>query len=307
MELQVQNLVKVYGTQRAVDGISFTARPGEVLGFLGPNGAGKSTTMKIITCFLPATEGNVQVGAFNVREHSLEVRRQIGYLPEHNPLYLDMYVQEFLRFVGRLQGLGGKELRQRVVEVIEQTGLGPEQHKKLGMLSKGYRQRAGIAQALLHNPGVLILDEPTSGLDPNQVVEIRKLIQQLGREKTVIFSSHILSEVEAIAQRVVIIHKGRILKDSPIQELRSQHAGQTTLMVEFEKPDFRFERLFQSVPGLSLQPESQTRFVLIAPAEVELRKLINEESIRQENYILTMNMAQSNLEDIFRQLTSQAQ
>jgi ABC-2 type transport system ATP-binding protein len=222
MSIRLEDLTKAYGEQLAVDHIGFEARQGEILGFLGPNGAGKSTTMKLITGFIPPTEGTAYVDNLDVLEAPLAVRRRIGYLPEHNPLYLDMYVHEFLRFTGRIFGYRGKQLTQRVAAMIAQTGLGPEQHKKIGMLSKGYRQRVGLAQALIHDPGTLILDEPTSGLDPNQVVEIRNLIQSMGREKTILFSSHILSEVEAVADRVIIIHKGGIVQDSPIAELRQQ-------------------------------------------------------------------------------------
>lgn len=220
MSIQIDNLTKVYGTQRAVDNISFSVPGGEVVGFLGPNGAGKSTTMKIMTGFMPPTSGQVWLDDHNIQDHSLTIRRRIGYLPENNPLYLEMYVHEFLRFTGRLYGLGRRTLDERVPTVIHQTGLEPEQHKRLGMLSKGYRQRAGLAQALIHDPQVLILDEPTSGLDPNQVLEIRELIRELGRTKTILFSSHILSEVEAIASRIILIHQGSIRLNTPMEELR---------------------------------------------------------------------------------------
>jgi ABC-2 type transport system ATP-binding protein len=233
MSIRVANLVKAYGEQLAVNDVSFDVPSGQIVGFLGPNGAGKSTTMKIITGFLPATSGTVMLEDLDVRRHSLDVRRRIGYLPEHNPLYMEMYVQEFLRFVGRLYGLRTASLKERVSAVIDQTGLGPEAHKKIGMLSKGYRQRVGLAQALVHDPEVLILDEPTSGLDPNQVVEIRSLIQSLGETKTVLFSSHVLSEVEAIADRIVIIHQG---------QLRTN-----TLMDDLQKTDQRLEDVFRQL------------------------------------------------------------
>ncbi|MFO0485362.1 MAG: ATP-binding cassette domain-containing protein, partial [Sphingobacteriia bacterium] len=201
MALIVDTLRKTYGSQQALDGVSFRMEKGEIVGFLGPNGAGKSTTMKIITGFIQPTAGTAQLDGLEAG--SLEMRRRIGYLPEHNPLYLDMYVHEFLRFTGRLYGLRGAQLGQRIAELIAQTGLQHEQHKKIGALSRGYRQRVGIAQALIHDPELLILDEPTSGLDPNQVIEIRNLIKEVGRTKTVLFSSHILPEVEAVAQRVI--------------------------------------------------------------------------------------------------------
>ena len=210
MTIEVQGLSKRYGEQWAVNNLSFSAGKGEVVGFLGPNGAGKSTTMKIITCFLPPTSGTVSVCGFSVQEQSMEVRRRVGYLPEHNPLYLDMYVREYLQFMGGLSGLKGSALRGRVDAMIDTTGLEREQHKFIGQLSKGYRQRVGLAQALIHDPEVLILDEPTSGLDPNQVVEIRELIHSLGKEKTVMLSTHIMQEVEAICNRVIIINKGQL-------------------------------------------------------------------------------------------------
>ncbi|MBA4851780.1 gliding motility-associated ABC transporter ATP-binding subunit GldA [Emticicia sp. BO119] len=220
MSIKVQNLSKVYGTQRAVDNISFQVNKGEIIGFLGPNGAGKSTTMKILTGYIPATEGTAEVNGFDVRNSPMQVKTSIGYLPEHNPLYLDMYVKEFLDFAGSLYGLKGRTLQIKIDETIERVGLGLEKHKKIGQLSKGYRQRVGLAQALIHNPDVLILDEPTTGLDPNQLVEIRDLIKNVGRDKTIIFSTHIMQEVEAICDRVVIINRGKIVADSTLSELK---------------------------------------------------------------------------------------
>ncbi|MFB0909245.1 MAG: ATP-binding cassette domain-containing protein, partial [Spirosomataceae bacterium] len=208
MSITVQNLTKIYGTQRAIDSLNFTIKKGEIVGFLGPNGAGKSTTMKIITGFLSATEGSAEVEGLSVTEQPIEVKKRIGYLPEHNPLYVDMYVREFLNFMGSLYGIESKQLKNRVAEIIELVGLSVEQHKKIGQLSKGYRQRVGLAHALIHNPEVLILDEPTTGLDPNQLVEIRNLIKSIGKEKTVILSTHIMQEVEALCERVIIINKG---------------------------------------------------------------------------------------------------
>ena len=218
--LKVQNLTKIYDSQKAVNDISFEAKAGEIVGFLGPNGAGKSTTMKIATCYLTATSGNVEVCNYNVQKNPLEVRQNIGYLPEHNPLYLDMYVKEFLEFIGGIYGLKGQSLQKRISDVIELFGLTLEYKKKIGQLSKGYRQRVGLAQALIHDPKVLILDEPTTGLDPNQLAEIRQVIKNIGKEKTVIFSTHILQEVEAICDRVVIINHGIIVKDCPIIEMK---------------------------------------------------------------------------------------
>jgi ABC-2 type transport system ATP-binding protein len=222
MSILVESLTKVYGPQKAVDNISFSAKPG-VLGFLGPNGAGKSTTMKILTCFIPQTMGKASVCGFDVEKQPLEVKRSIGYLPESNPLYLHMYVKESLEFIAGIHQI--KSPQKRIAEVIDQTGLGPEQHKKIGQLSKGYRQRVGLAQAILHNPEVLILDEPTSGLDPNQLIGIRKLIVDLGKTKTVILSTHIMQEVEAVCNQVIIINKGKIVADDTLESIRSKNDG----------------------------------------------------------------------------------
>ncbi len=219
MSLQVQQLTKIYGAQRALDDISFSVRKGEIVGFLGPNGAGKSTTMKIATTYLPPTSGSVWVEGINVEHQPIEVKKMIGYLPEHNPLYLDMYVHEYLQFVGSVYGLRGTALRIRVRELVEMCGLVREQNKRIEALSKGYRQRVGLAQALIHNPQVLILDEPTSGLDPNQILEIRKLIKAISDNKTVIFSTHIMQEVQALCDRVIIINKGKIVADDSIENL----------------------------------------------------------------------------------------
>jgi ABC-2 type transport system ATP-binding protein len=223
MSIQIQNLTKTYGQQKAVDGIGFEVKAGEIVGFLGPNGAGKSTTMKIVTGYLSASSGSVSVNGFDVKTQSMDVRRHIGYLPEHNPLYLEMYVKEFLQFVGNLYHIKGTTLKNRVAEMIELCGLGLEQHKKIGQLSKGYRQRVGLAQALIHNPSVLILDEPTTGLDPNQIIEIRNVIKNVGRDKTVLFSSHIMQEIEAICDRVVVINHGKIVSDSTLASLKQQN------------------------------------------------------------------------------------
>ena len=224
MSIRVEALSKVYGKQKAVDGISFSAKPG-VLGFLGPNGAGKSTTMKILTCFIPQTSGSASVCGFDVEKDSLEVRRHIGYLPESNALYLDMYVKESLGFIAGIHQMASPQ--KRIAEIIEQTGLGPEQHKKIGQLSKGYRQRVGLAQAILHDPEVLILDEPTSGLDPNQLIGIRQLIIDLGKTKTIILSTHSMQEVEAVCSQVIIINKGKIVADDSLQGLRDKNKKQS--------------------------------------------------------------------------------
>lgn len=225
MSVEVESLSKVYGRQKAVDGISFSAGPGSVLGFLGPNGAGKSTTMKILTCFIPQTSGSARVCGFDINTHSMDVRRLIGYLPEHNPLYLDLYVKESLSFIADVHRIASPQ--HRIAEVIELTGLGDEQHKKISQLSKGYRQRVGLAQAILHDPEVLILDEPTSGLDPNQIIGIRNLIKELGKTKTVILSTHIMQEVEALCEKVVIINKGKLVEDDLLHSLKLKHGVDT--------------------------------------------------------------------------------
>jgi ABC-2 type transport system ATP-binding protein len=225
MSIEVKDLCKIYGSQKAIDGITFKALPGSVLGFLGPNGAGKSTTMKILTCFIPQTSGTARVCGFDVAADSMEVRRNIGYLPEHNPLYLDMYVRESLAFIGAIHQINQTE--KRIDEVIELCGLGNEQNKKLGALSKGYRQRAGLAQAIFADPKVLILDEPTSGLDPNQVITIRTLIKDLAKTKTVILSTHIMQEVEAICEQVIIINQGKIVADDNLGDLRKNHGNKS--------------------------------------------------------------------------------
>jgi len=221
MSIKATNITKIYGKQKALDSVSIEINAGEVVGLLGPNGAGKSTMMKIISCFLPPTSGEVTVDGFDIFDQELEVKKRVGYLPEHNPLYLDMYVREYLFFLAGIHKLG-RTKRSRVDEIIGITGLGLEQNKKIGALSKGFRQRVGLAQALLHDPSVLILDEPTSGLDPNQLLEIRSLIQEIGKEKTVLFSTHIMQEVEAICDRAVIIHLGKIVADDSIAVLKKE-------------------------------------------------------------------------------------
>ncbi|SFG91184.1 ATP-binding cassette domain-containing protein [Pedobacter insulae] len=225
MSIKVKELAKHYGRQKAVDSISFEAREGKILGFLGPNGAGKSTTMRMITGYLAPTSGNAEINGRPINPKATEVKRDIGYLPENTPLYADMYVREFLSFVGETYKL--KNLKSRVAEVIKQVGLEPEQHKKIGMLSKGYKQRVGIAQAIIHNPKVLILDEPTSGLDPNQLADIRLLIKELGKEKTIIISTHIMQEVDAICDDIIIINKGKIVADESLLSLKKKYAPQS--------------------------------------------------------------------------------
>lgn len=225
MSVEVHQLSKTYKQLKAVDQISFTAESGKILGFLGPNGAGKSTTMKILSCFIPPSTGSARICGFDILDHPMEVRSHIGYLPEHNPLYLDLYVQESLHFIASIHQIANRE--QRIADVIEQVGLGSEQRKKIADLSKGYRQRVGLAQAILHNPQVLILDEPTSGLDPNQIIGIRSLIKELGKTKTIILSTHIMQEVEAVCDQIIIINKGQIVENQTIQSLKQTYKGKT--------------------------------------------------------------------------------
>ena len=236
MSIEVRNLTKIYGQQKAVNAISFSAKKGEILGFLGPNGAGKSTTMKIATGYLGATSGTVLIDGIDVNQDPLLAKRIIGYLPEHNPLYLDMYIHEFLAFSAKVNKMKAGGIKESIHRVINMCGLTLEQNKKIGQLSKGYRQRVGLAQALLHDPEVLILDEPTTGLDPNQILEIRKLIKEVSKDKTVIFSSHIMQEVEALCDRVVLINKGELVADQPIAEFSKGVSNDTLLRVEFKEP-----------------------------------------------------------------------
>ncbi len=300
MSVVVEGLTKTFGTQKAVDNISFEAKQGAILGFLGPNGAGKTTTMKIITCFLPQTEGKVSVGGFDVENDPIEVRKRIGYLPEHNPLYKDLYVKEYLAFVAGLHGIKNKN--QRVAEMIEQTGLGREQHKIIGTLSKGYRQRVGLAQAMLHNPEVLILDEPTSGLDPNQLAEIRHLIKQLGKEKTVIFSTHIMQEVQAICDQVIIINKGKLVANDSITTLQQRVSGETIITIEFAKPITA--NLLNKIPNVSKVSDlSNNRWQLHTTSTKDIRIAIFNFAVEQQLTLLEMKKETYSVEDVFQELT----
>ncbi|WPP51419.1 gliding motility-associated ABC transporter ATP-binding subunit GldA [Catalinimonas niigatensis] len=314
MSLIVDQLTKTFGKQIAVNAISFEAKAGEILGFLGPNGAGKSTTMKIATGFLPPTSGSVSVCGQDVVEDSLSVRKQVGYLPEHNPLYLDMYVREYLQFIGSMYRLSGKKLDARVGEMIALCGLTLEQNKLIGSLSKGYRQRVGLAQALIHDPQVLILDEPTTGLDPNQLSEIRRLIKDISTHKTVIFSTHIMQEVQALCDRVVIINRGNIVIDSYIKDLQTRQSTtdiQQKIEVEFAEP--LTEQFLKEVPGvLEVEAVTSNVFVLKAEASVEdLRPAIFHFAFDRQLVLLGMRQISqeavseygNSLEDIFRSLT----
>lgn len=300
MSVSVKHLSKIFGEQHAVHDVSFEARRGEVLGFLGPNGAGKSTTMKIITGFLPASEGRVEVCGFDVETAPMETRRRIGYLPEHNPLYKEMYVREYLGFTGKLHKV--PNLNRRVKEMIEMTGLGREQHKLIGALSKGYRQRVGLAQALLHDPDVLILDEPTSGLDPNQLVEIRELIRRLGKEKTLILSTHIMQEVQAVCDRVIIINRGRIVADDSIDALQHRIEGESVITVEFRE-EIKKE-LLQKIPGVrKVKVLEGNRRQLISSAGSDIRPQISEFVKKHDLTLVEMHREVMSVEDVFKRLT----
>lgn len=300
MSVKVETLSKVYGEQRAVDGISFEVKKGEVLGFLGPNGAGKSTTMKMLTCFIPQTSGTATVCGFDTSKDPIEVAKRIGYLPENNPLYYDMYIKEYLEFMAGLHKLG-KISKQRIDEMIEVTGLTAERKKKVAQLSKGYKQRVGLAQAMLHNPEVLILDEPTSGLDPNQLVEIRALIKQLGKDKTVIFSSHIMQEVEAVADRVVIINKGKIVADDATINLQNRVNNNVAAIAEFkQKID---KALLGNLKRVKQISEQNGKWYIVGEGGADLREDIFNLAKNQNLTLLSLYKEESSLEDVFKQLT----
>lgn len=300
MSISIKHLTKFYGEQAAVNNISFEAKKGEILGFLGPNGAGKSTTMKIITTFIPATEGTVEVCGLDIKKNSLEVRKKIGYLPEHNPIYLNMYVKEYLHFVGSIYGI--KNIKERVQEVIELVGLQKEQHKVIETLSKGYRQRVGLAQAIIHDPEVLILDEPTSGLDPNQLVEIRELIRKIGKEKTVMLSTHIMQEVEAICDRVIIIDNGKLVADGKPSELQLDQRSQV-IYVEFEGKVAK-NRLSSISQVSQIEKVNESTFLIRSNATVDLRKTIANWAQKEDLLILTIRREEKSLEEVFKEYTT---
>ena len=301
MSVIVSNLTKIYGTQRAVDNISFEVKQGEILGLLGPNGAGKSTTMKITTCYVPPTSGTVTLAGYDVATQPMQVRQNVGYLPEHNPLYLDMYVHEYLHFIGSLHGMRGNALHSRTRQMIDMTGLGIEQNKKIGVLSKGYRQRVGLAQAMIHEPAVLILDEPTTGLDPNQIVEIRNLIKNIGREKTVILSTHIMQEVQAICDKVVIINAGKIVANNAIDQLKQYTNATRVLIAEFEHViDTSLLKAIEGVSEIALLEGNKYE---IFYGETDVRSLIFAACQAHGWVLLGMTQKETSLEDIFSRLT----
>jgi ABC-2 type transport system ATP-binding protein len=300
VSIQVKGLTKVYGTQTAVNSISFEIAPGEIVGFLGPNGAGKSTTMKMLTCYIPPTSGEAKVCGMDVSDQSIQVRKHVGYLPEHNPLYLDMYVKEYLEFAA---GLGGvKNINTRVDEVIALTHLGKEKHKKIGQLSKGYRQRVGLAQAIIHDPDVLILDEPTSGLDPNQVMEIRDLIKNLGSNKTIMLSTHIMQEVEAICSRVIIIDKGSIVADDKLENLRNRSEGKWLVRVQFAS--VVSENELKKIQGLVELTSLGNNTWRLAGDNAQFRQAVSQFALSANLEVTELVSEKDSLESIFRQLTN---
>lgn len=301
MSVHISHLCKKYGTQWALDDISFLAEKGQITGFLGPNGAGKSTTMKIVTGYLPPFSGSVSVSGIDVLKYPQQVQQKIGYLPEHNPLYLDMYVHEYLDFVASVYRL--KNSRKAVLDSIERVGLVPEQGKKIGTLSKGYRQRVGLAQALVHDPEILVLDEPLTGLDPNQIGEIRALIKELGKDKTVVFSTHIMQEVQYLCDKVVIIHQGKIVADKSLEELKSSHQRKKSLHVEFaEKIDISGLRSLLGV--LEISPISDMKMRIYYEEQQDIRPDVLKWATENGNSLLSLAVEEDSLEKIFQQLTT---
>lgn len=300
MSIIVQNVTKQYDNQLALNDVSLTIGKGEIVGLLGPNGAGKSTLMKIITCFIPPTKGTVSVEGYDIWEQSMEVRKRVGYLPEHNPLYLDMYVKEYLGFVAGIHHITGQEASKRINEMIEMTGLGVEMHKKIGALSKGYRQRVGLAQAMIHNPSVLILDEPTSGLDPNQLIDIRRLIKDLGNEKTVLLSTHIMQEVEALCDKVIIINKGVVVANDNIENLTKE--SDNVLVVEFDG-NVTMEMLRNIVGLKQAKAIKENHWILESKADLDIRQDLMRWAINNNVIIKSMQREETSIEECFQRLT----
>lgn len=300
MSIQASHITKLYGTQKALNDVSFTVETGEIAGFIGPNGAGKSTMMKIITGFIPANEGNLLVDEIDGCEDSLSVRKIIGYLPENNPLYEDMYIREYLMYVAGIYRI--KQKKARIEEVIRMTGLQAEISKKIGMLSKGFRQRVGLAQAIIHDPRVLILDEPTSGLDPNQIIEIRKLISELGKSKTVLLSTHIMQEVEAICDRVIIINKGQIVADDITSKISVEKDPEMTIIVEFDAAINETE--LQELKGvIKVAKSGENQYLVQSAAHTDVRKQVFQFAVDQGLSVLNLQQKDKSLEEVFQELT----
>ena len=302
MSIEVRNIAKEYGNQQALNGLSFSIGKGEIVGFLGPNGAGKSTMMKILTCFVPQTDGEAFVCGLDVSKDSLKVREKIGYLPENNPLYYEMYVKEFLEFVGGIYKL--PKIEERVKEVISMVGLEPEMHKKIAALSKGYKQRVGLAQAIIHDPEVLVLDEATTGLDPNQILDIRALIRNLGKDKTVLLSTHIMQEVEAVCDRVLIINKGNLVADQKASEIKALKQSEEVILVEFENEVSK--EALEGIKGIdSLQSKGRSSWRIKAKKGTDIRALIFQFGVENNNPVLSLSREEDSLEDIFKTLTTE--
>ncbi|MFH1863038.1 MAG: ATP-binding cassette domain-containing protein [bacterium] len=306
--ISVQNLTKNYGATVAVNDITFEVKKGEILGFLGPNGAGKTTTMKVLTCYMPPTSGSVKVDDLDVTEQSLKIRHKIGYLPEQNPLYHDMEVLDYLRFVSNLRGIPTERQTERIKRMVNVCGLKPVLNRSIGELSKGFRQRVGLAQAMIHDPQILIMDEPTSGLDPNQIVEIRNLIKELGSEKTVILSTHILSEVQATCDRAIIIDQGKIVADGSLVELQAAFHGTERFSIEIKTPSDDFGVKLQALSHVQRVEERGSegdlhRLILEADQGMDLREQIYDLSVRESWKLLELYRERTTLEDVFRQLT----
>ena len=308
MAILVENLTKVYGDQKAVDNISFEIKTGEVVGFLGPNGAGKSTTMKMITCYMAPTAGKVFLEGLDIDKNPEEIKKKIGYLPENNPLYTDMAIIDYLKFCADIQGVEKSKVNQRIHAMVDMCGLNQERYKRIGELSKGYRQRVGLAQAMIHDPEVLILDEPTTGLDPNQIIEIRKLIKELGKEKTVILSSHILSEVEATCDRILIINRGKIVADGTSETLRSQAQGKELIRVQIEATNganIRKSLLsLATVESVKELEEKKNYFLVQSKPELSSKKEVFDCCVKNKWYLLEMTGIETKLEDVFREVTN---
>lgn len=297
MSIEVKNITKTYGKQKALNNVSFKIGSGEIVGFLGPNGAGKSTMMKILTCYIPQTEGNALVCNLDTLEDTISIRKKVGYLPEHNPLYLEMYVKEYLNFIAGVH----KSDKDRIPEMIAKTGLVDEQHKKINQLSKGFRQRVGLAAALLHDPEVLILDEPTTGLDPNQLVEIRNLIKEIGKEKTVMLSTHIMQEVELLCSRVIIINKGEIVADKPTSDLQNLNKIKS-FTVEFDKEVSKAQ--LKKIKGVSeVKDLSSNRWTLSSRGNEDIRTVLFQFAVEHKLTILEIKQEEQKLEEIFQELT----
>lgn len=301
MSIEVKNVSKYYGKQKALDEVSFAIQPGEIVGFLGPNGAGKSTMMKIITGFIPANEGETKVCGIDVNQKPLQTKRKIGYLAEQNPLYYDMFVREYLHFIAGIFHL--KDSRSKIDEIITTVGLTKEQNKKIGALSKGYKQRVGLAQALLHDPEVLILDEPTTGLDPNQLEEIRGLIKTIGAQKTVMLSTHIMQEVEAICDRVIIINQGKIVANEKASNISSLFNKKNVIVIEFDNSVDT--KLLQAIKGVdAVKKLDNNKYVVSSKRDTDVRNDLFQFAVQQNISVLTLQKEEEKLEDIFKQLTT---